>query len=419
MSAAGQSLEMKPAAPAARAAFGLIRPAPEISSTLVSGDSAPQPLADLGARLLPDEQVDERDVRLVAASVSAIASSPLRALRQRSTHGCSPSISRSPQCTTSWSSTTSTRSLRSPEPEAIRLGLTSGTLMRHRQSHAPGARLALAELDEPADLQRLERREPQPHARTSCARPRTPSLQTSITHAPSCLRERRPRPASAPRACCALRTASTSTDCASASSSRGTPTSRCPAASTIPSSGWASRSRSTSSSERRLRLAARRGRAAAAARGAGRAAPACSSTVTRSRASGAAARRSTRRAGRRTAAGSRPRGPRARGRSAPAAGARARPGTSRGARPRPARTVLPSVHSRSRSSSVSGRRGRRSARITPLQRPPAESGHADERRRRRAGRGSARAPRARPPRRPSRSRGPRRAPGARSAPTRR
>ena len=40
MSAAGQSLEMKPAAPAARAAFGLIRPAPEISSTLVFGDSA-------------------------------------------------------------------------------------------------------------------------------------------------------------------------------------------------------------------------------------------------------------------------------------------------------------------------------------------------------------------------------------------
>ena len=30
MSAAGQSLEMKPAAPAARAAFGEIRPAPEI-----------------------------------------------------------------------------------------------------------------------------------------------------------------------------------------------------------------------------------------------------------------------------------------------------------------------------------------------------------------------------------------------------
>ena len=38
MSAAGQSLEMKPAAPAARAAFGEIRPAPEIISTLVCGE---------------------------------------------------------------------------------------------------------------------------------------------------------------------------------------------------------------------------------------------------------------------------------------------------------------------------------------------------------------------------------------------
>ena len=37
MSAAGQSLEMKPAAPAARAALGEMRPAPEISSTFVFG----------------------------------------------------------------------------------------------------------------------------------------------------------------------------------------------------------------------------------------------------------------------------------------------------------------------------------------------------------------------------------------------
>ena len=38
MSAAGQSLEMNPAAPAARAALGEIRPAPEIISTLVCGE---------------------------------------------------------------------------------------------------------------------------------------------------------------------------------------------------------------------------------------------------------------------------------------------------------------------------------------------------------------------------------------------
>ena len=40
MSAAGQSLEMKPDAPAALAALGLMRPAPEISRTLMRGLSA-------------------------------------------------------------------------------------------------------------------------------------------------------------------------------------------------------------------------------------------------------------------------------------------------------------------------------------------------------------------------------------------
>ncbi len=40
MSAAGQSLEMNPDAPAARAALGLMRPAPEISSTFRCGESA-------------------------------------------------------------------------------------------------------------------------------------------------------------------------------------------------------------------------------------------------------------------------------------------------------------------------------------------------------------------------------------------
>ena len=88
-------------------------PAPEISSTLVLRRDRAQPLADLRAGLLADEQVHERDVRLVAARRARAPRAALRALRQRSTHGCSPSISRRPQCTTSWSSTTSTRSLRS------------------------------------------------------------------------------------------------------------------------------------------------------------------------------------------------------------------------------------------------------------------------------------------------------------------
>ena len=67
MSAAGQSLEMKPDAPAALAALGLMRPAPEISRTLRRGREREQLLADLGAGLLADEQVHERDVRVVAA----------------------------------------------------------------------------------------------------------------------------------------------------------------------------------------------------------------------------------------------------------------------------------------------------------------------------------------------------------------
>ena len=66
MSVLGQSLETKPDAPAARAALIEMRPAPEMNRTCGAGDLAAQPLADLGARLVADEQVDERDVRLVA-----------------------------------------------------------------------------------------------------------------------------------------------------------------------------------------------------------------------------------------------------------------------------------------------------------------------------------------------------------------
>src|ERR671933_2144018 len=93
----------------------------------------------------------------------ASASSVLRALRQRSTHGCSPSIRRKPQWTTSWSSTTSTRRRR-PAGRASGPAPTSGTVNRHRQPHAPRPRLALPELDHPADLERLERGETEAHA---------------------------------------------------------------------------------------------------------------------------------------------------------------------------------------------------------------------------------------------------------------
>src|SRR3954467_6959752 len=71
---------------------------------------------------------------------------------------------RKPQCTTSWSSTTRTRSrLSAPPPALSRLGLTSGTPKRHRQPYAPDPRLALAELDAPARLTPRGRGEPHPH----------------------------------------------------------------------------------------------------------------------------------------------------------------------------------------------------------------------------------------------------------------
>src|SRR3954468_15821037 len=73
-------------------------------------------------------------------------------------------MSRSPQWTTSWSSTTSTRSLRSELPAAMREGFRAGPVKRYRQSDAPAAGLGVDELDDAADLQRLERRELEAHA---------------------------------------------------------------------------------------------------------------------------------------------------------------------------------------------------------------------------------------------------------------
>jgi hypothetical protein len=58
-SSALQSLEMKPAAPAALAASGEIQPAPEISRTRVFGEAS---LAELRAGSLAEDAVDQRDV---------------------------------------------------------------------------------------------------------------------------------------------------------------------------------------------------------------------------------------------------------------------------------------------------------------------------------------------------------------------
>ena len=169
MSAAGQSLEMKPEAPAA-----LRRVGADAAGAGDQQDVEPRARARAAAgrspRRTPGRRTGPR-ARRAGRSGARARAPPACCARsaQRSTHGCSPSIIRRPQCTTSWSSTTSTRSLRSLEPAAIRDGLRSGPVKRHRQSHAPVAGLALAELDDPADLQRLERGELEAHA--ALARP--------------------------------------------------------------------------------------------------------------------------------------------------------------------------------------------------------------------------------------------------------
>src|SRR4051794_25215942 len=63
---------------------------------------------------------------------------------------------RKPQCTTSWSSTTRTPSLRASLSR-------SGRAMGDHELDLPGAGVTLAELDHAAALQRLERGEAQPH----------------------------------------------------------------------------------------------------------------------------------------------------------------------------------------------------------------------------------------------------------------
>ena len=85
----------------------------------------------------------------------------VRADRKRSTHGCSPSISRKPQWTTSWSSTTSMRS-----SSRVRRSL-AGTVSRTRQRSVADR----AEVDDAARLERLERGQAQAHRRR-VARPR-------------------------------------------------------------------------------------------------------------------------------------------------------------------------------------------------------------------------------------------------------
>ena len=248
--------------------------------------------------------------------------------------------------------------------------------MRHRQPHAPGPRLALAELDQAADLERLERREPQPHARDRRARRPRHAVVADLHH-PRAVLARAARTSTRVGRACLLRVAHRLDEHGLGERLERRAARRplrCPAR---------ARSRARVGLAQPLDLLLQRRRPSRATmRPSGRCSarrrsrsPACSST-------GHALARLARQ--RRVARDDEQHAEQpldhalvhlAREVDPLLQLARAAPaGTSRGAPPRRAPTVLPSVHSRLRSSSESGRRGRRSARITPLQRPPAESG---------------------------------------------
>src|SRR3954452_8224478 len=111
----------------------------------------------------PDSSPTNRSTSATCGSkrrVWPIASSAVRALRHRVTHGCWLNSSRKPQWTTSWSSTISTQSLR-PVPFSS-VSVFTG---RNHQPDLPFVAVARTELDEAAHLQRFERRQSQAHPR--------------------------------------------------------------------------------------------------------------------------------------------------------------------------------------------------------------------------------------------------------------
>src|SRR3954454_18204299 len=153
-----QSFDTNPDAPAAFAALLDMRPAPEISSTRGAGCSW-RSRSQISA---PDSSPTNRSTSATRGSkrrVCPIASSIERALRQRVTQGCWLNSRRKPQWTTSWSSTISTRTLLPPGSKPFSL-----IVDRHHQSNLPATLVAGAELDDAAQLERLEGGQAQTHA---------------------------------------------------------------------------------------------------------------------------------------------------------------------------------------------------------------------------------------------------------------
>ena len=339
-------------------------------------------LADLGARLLADEQVHERDVRLVAAGrapapprrCARSGSAPPTAARRAS--AASPSARPRGRRRPARAACVS----REPRRDPARVDVS------HAQAAPPVARARF-----PARARRTPRCPPTCSASSAASRRPMPvrfgrpaHAVVGHLHAPARRRCARaaPRRASACACLCALRTASASTDCASGSSClRDRRRARRRARSTRPRSGCSRRSRSTSSSSVVVRLRRRRARAGAAARGAGRAAR----PAARRRCARAPRRDELRLDRERQLHAEQPLDHAlvdlAREVDALLQLPRALPaGRSRRGRPSASAAILPSVHSRWRSPSASGWRRRAVAQDHAAPAPGGGDRDADERR---------------------------------------
>ena len=187
--------------PAPRA--GEISPAPENSSTRVAGCGGAQPLAHLGAGLLADEQVDERDVRPVAtgelerlrARVGAHAALHPRLLGEHQPKAPVHDV----VVVDDEHAQPLGRSAR-PQPPAASSASGIGTTRRTCQTVSPAP--ALAELDHATDAERLERRQPQPHpgARPSVHLPVDPVVDDLHPERPVAVVRSAPTPGSGSRA---------------------------------------------------------------------------------------------------------------------------------------------------------------------------------------------------------------------------
>ena len=257
MSAAGQSLEMKPGGARGLGRVGRDAPGAGDQQHVRRRRLEAQPLADLGARLLADEQVDERDVRLVAAGQ-----------RQRLLAVARAQAALDPGLLAEHQPEAPVHDLvvvddQHAQPAVAGAGRDpAGVDVRHAHAAPPVAPARF-----PARARRTRRgrrpaapRSPRAGAPSRCRRRgRAADAVVAHLHHPGAvlLRRAAPRPASAARASRALRTASASTDCASPSSARGHADVRAARREHDAELGVLARSRSTSSCERRRRLARR------------------------------------------------------------------------------------------------------------------------------------------------------------------